>query len=119
MGTFIGDINGWHMVTILALVGVSVLTSCFFFISEKEWQLPHWAERGLQYAPIAALGAVISPEIVMNQGHLIHTLEDARLFGALGGLVYFFARRGTGQAVLGTIVAGMAVYLPLHIGLGW
>ena len=119
MGAFIADINGWHMVTIVALVGVSVLTRCFFFISEKEWQLPHWAERGLQYAPIAALGAVIAPEIVMSQGQLIHTLEDARLFGALGGLVYYFARRGGGQAVLGTIVAGMAVYLPLHIGLGW
>jgi hypothetical protein len=24
-----------------------------------------------------------------------------------------------GNAVLGTIVCGMAVYLPLHIGLGW
>ncbi|TAF68664.1 MAG: AzlD domain-containing protein, partial [Curvibacter sp.] len=24
-----------------------------------------------------------------------------------------------GQAVLGTILSGMAVYLPLHVGLGW
>jgi hypothetical protein len=35
------------------------------------------------------------------------------------GVAFFFWRRGAGQAVLGTIVVGMAVYLPLHIGLGW
>jgi hypothetical protein len=30
-------------------------------------------------------------------------------------MAWFFWQRG----VLGTIVAGMAVYLPLRIGLGW
>lgn len=119
MPAFIRDINAWHMATILALVCVTVLARCFFFLSAKELTLPRWAERGLQYAPIGALGAVIAPEIVMSQGHLIHTLEDARIFGVLGGLLYYFARRGSGQAVLGTIVAGMSVYLPLHIGWGW
>ena len=38
---------------------------------------------------------------------------------ALVGAGYYFWRRGQGQAVLGTIVLGMAVYLPLHLGLGW
>ena len=33
----------------------------------------------------------------------------------LAGLAWFAWQR----SVLGTIVAGMAVYLPLHIGLGW
>jgi branched-subunit amino acid transport protein len=98
---------------------VSVLTRSFFFISSRDWVLPAWAQRGLQYAPIAALCAVIAPEVVMSQGHLIRTLEDARLYAVAGGLVYFFARRGSGQSVLGAIVSGMAVYLPLHLGLGW
>jgi hypothetical protein len=55
----------------------------------------------------------------MTQGVFIHTLMDARLYGAIAGAAYFFWRRGGGQAVLGTILSGMAVYLPLHIGLGW
>ena len=55
----------------------------------------------------------------MTGGELIHTLQDARLYAVLAGVAYFFWRRGSGQAVLGTIVSGMAVYLPLHIGLGW
>jgi hypothetical protein len=55
----------------------------------------------------------------LTQGALIDTLADARLYAVGAGLAYFFWRRGAGQAVLGTILAGMAVYLPLHIGLGW
>jgi branched-subunit amino acid transport protein len=112
-----GDLSLY--LTILAMAAVTVLTRSFFFISEREWTLPDWAQRGLQYAPIAALAAVIIPEIVMTQGVLIHTWRDARLYAAAAGVAYFFWKRGAGQAVLGTIVSGMVVYLPLHIGLGW
>ena len=113
------DINGWHILAIVGLTVITVITRSFFFISSKPWHLPHWAQRGLQYAPIAALSAVIVPEIVMTKGVPIHTLEDARLYAVAAGLAFFVWRRGAGQAVLGTIVSGMAVYLPLHIGLGW
>ncbi len=116
---FAGQTDIWTLATTLGLACVTVLSRSFFFISKKEWTLPHWAQRGLQYAPIAALSAVIVPEIVMTQGALIHTLQDARIYAVLAGVAYFFWRRGAGQAVLGTIVSGMAVYLPLHIGLGW
>ncbi|NDG15173.1 MAG: AzlD domain-containing protein, partial [Betaproteobacteria bacterium] len=47
------------------------------------------------------------------------TWMDARWFGAAAGAGFYFYKRGQGQAVLGTIIVGMAVYLPLHIGLGW
>ena len=67
----------------------------------------------------AALAAVIAPDIVMTHGHLVETWRDARLFAAAAGVAFFFWRRGQGQVVLGTIAVGMAVYLPLHIGLGW
>lgn len=109
----------WTLVTIVALAGVTVLTRSFFYFSSKPWQLPPWAERGLQYAPIAALAAVIVPEMVMTQGQLISSWQDARLFAVAACAGWFFWRKGTGQAVLGTIVVGMAVYLPLHLGLGW
>lgn len=109
------DLNPWHLLTILALGVVTLVTRCFFFLSDKPWTLPHWAQRGLQFAPIAALSAVVLPEIVMSQGVLLTTWQDARPYAALAGAVWFFWRGG----VLGTIVAGMAVYLPLHIGLGW
>jgi branched-subunit amino acid transport protein len=116
---FVGTTDGWTLLTILGMACVTVVARSFFFISDKEWTMPLWAQRGLQYAPIAALAAVIVPEIVMTQGELIHTLKDARLYAVAAGLTYFVWRRGVGQAVLGTIMSGMAVYLPLHIGLGW
>jgi branched-subunit amino acid transport protein len=109
----------WTLGVIFGLGVVTLMTRCFFFLSSKPWHLPHWAQRGLQYAPIAALSAVVLPEVLMTQGQLIGTWLDARLFAAVAGAAYFFVRRGQGQAVLGTIVSGMLVYLPLHIGLGW
>ena len=119
MEAWVADTDTRTVLTILGLTLVTVVTRAFFFILEKDWSLPAWAQRGLQYAPIAALAAVIVPEMVMLQGQLISTLLDARLFAVAGGLAYFFWRGGRGQAVLGTIVSGMLVYLPLHLGLGW
>ena len=110
--------NGTHVWTLLVIVGLAIVTVVsrgFFLISSKPWQLPHWAQRGLQYAPIAALSAVVVPEIVMSQGQLIGTWQDARLFAAAAGVAIYYAKRN----VLMTILGGMAVYLPLHLTLGW
>ena len=86
------DLDPWTLLTIVALGGVTVLTRGFFFISGKPWALPQWAQRGLQYAPIAALSAVVLPEIVMSQGALVTTWQDARLFAALAGMAWYFWR---------------------------
>ncbi|MBD3893154.1 AzlD domain-containing protein [Hydrogenophaga sp.] len=109
------DVDPRTLLTIVALGVITVLTRGFFFISSKPWTLPPWAQRGMQYAPIAALAAVVLPAVVLTQGELIDTWQDARLFAAAAGAAWFFWQRG----VLGTIVAGMAVYLPLRLGLGW
>lgn len=109
------ELDPWNLLTFVLLGVVTVVTRGFFFISSKPWTLPHWAQRGLQYAPIAALAAVVIPEVVTTHGALVRTWMDARLFAAAAGVAWFFWQR----SVLGTIVAGMAVYLPLHIGLGW
>ena len=113
------DTDGWTLLVIVGMAVVTVITRGFFSIPGRAWSLPSWAQRGLHYAPIAALAAVIAPEIVMSQGHLDSTWQDARLFAAAAGMAFFWWRRGAGQTVLGTIVVGMVVYLPLHLGLGW
>jgi branched-subunit amino acid transport protein len=109
------DADLGNVLTILGLGVVTLLTRGFFFISNRPWHLPAWAERGLQYAPIAALAAVVAPEVVASHGVLVSTWQDARLFGAAAGLLWHAWRGG----VLGTIVTGMVVYLPLRVGLGW
>ena len=110
-----GDTDLWTLAVIVGLAGVTVLARCFFFILDRPWGLPDWAHRALHYAPVAALAAVVAPEIVMTQGHLVPTWQDARIYAALAGAGWYFWRKG----VLGTRVLGMAVYLPLHLGLGW
>lgn len=104
--------------TVLAILGlgaITLLTRCFFLISNQSQPLPDWLKQGLRYAPLAALAAVILPEIFITQGHLIDSWKDARLFAAAVGTAYFVWRRG----ILGTILSGTAVMLLLRIGLGW
>ncbi|RYY73896.1 MAG: AzlD domain-containing protein [Comamonadaceae bacterium] len=105
----------WTLGVIVGLAAVTVLTRCFFFILDRPWSLPAWAHRALQYAPVAALAGVVVPEVVMTQGHLVATWQDARLFAAVAGAALYVWRR----SVLITLIGGMAVYLPLHLGLGW
>jgi branched-subunit amino acid transport protein len=110
-----GQSDLWTLAVILGLAGVTVLTRCFFFILDRQWTLPAWAQRALHYAPVAALAGVIAPEVVMQGGHFIATWQDARPFAAGAGALLYFWRR----SVLLTIAGGMAVYLPLHLALGW
>jgi branched-subunit amino acid transport protein len=103
------------LLTIFGMVVITVVTRCFFMIPDREVPMPAWLKQGLRYAPLAAMAAIVVPEIVMTQGQLIHTLKDARLYGAAAGTAWFFWRRG----ILGTIVCGTAVMLVLRLGLGW
>lgn len=113
--TVLNVTDAWTLWVIVGLAIITAVTRSFFFLSNREWHLPHWAQRGLQYAPIAALSAVVVPEIVMSQGELIATWQDARIYAAAVGVAVYFVKRD----VLLTIVLGMGVYLPLHLGVGW
>ncbi len=102
-------------VAILGLAAVTFLTRGFFLFSQRELRLPEPLQRALQVAPLAAIVAVLAPEIFMTQGELIGTWRDARLGGALAATLSYAWRPG----VLGPLLAGLAVYLPLRLGLGW
>ena len=110
-----GATDLWTLFVVAGMAGVTMLTRCFFFILDRPWAMPAWAHRALRYAPVAALAGVVLPEVVMSNGHLVPTWQDARLFAAVAGAAAFFWRR----SVLVTLIVGMAVYLPLHLRLGW
>lgn len=107
--------SAYLVLGIVGLGAVTVLTRAFFLIPERRLSLPPWAREGLRYAPLAALVAAIAPEIVLRDGALVASWQDARLFAVLAGSAYFYVRRG----ILGTIVSGTAVLLALKLGLGW
>ena len=104
--------------TIVAIAGltvVSVVTRGFFMIPDREVPIPPWLREALRYAPLAALVAVILPEIAMTGDHLIDTWKDARIYATAVGILVFVTTR----SLLGTILAGTAVLLALRLSIGW
>ena len=80
----------WEAVIAIARHGaITLLTRAFFLLPERELPMPDWLQQGLRYAPLAALVAVVAPEIVMTQGRT--DLDLARCAPA---------RRGRGERVL-------------------
>jgi branched-subunit amino acid transport protein len=102
-------------ITIVGLALLTVVTRAFFLLPERDLPLPSWLQQGLRYAPLAALVAVVAPEVVLTQGQLIDTWYDARLPAVAVASAYYFWRRG----ILGTIVSGTAMLLLLKLGFGW
>lgn len=103
------------VIAILGLALITIATRGFFLFPERELPMPAWLQQGLRYAPLAALVAVVAPEIVLTQGRLIDTWMDARLPAVAAATAYFYWRRD----ILGTILTGTAVLLVLKLGLGW
>jgi branched-subunit amino acid transport protein len=108
--------TAWEIVaTIFGMGLITIVTRAFFMIPEREVPLPAWLKQGLRYAPLAALVAVVAPEVLMTKGHLLDTWRDARLPAVVASTAYFFWRRD----ILGTILTGTAVMLVLRLGFGW
>ncbi len=107
-----------HWTVLAAIAGLTVITVVtrgFFVIPEREVPIPAWLREALRYAPLAALVAVLLPEIAMTDDHLIATWKDARIYATAIGVLVFCTTRN----LLGTILAGTAVLLALRLGLGW
>lgn len=108
--------SAWMTVAAIAgLTVVSIVTRGFFLIPDREVPIPAWLREALRYAPLAALVAVLLPELAMTGDHLIATWKDARIYATATGILVFVTTR----SLLGTILAGTAVLLALRLGLGW
>ena len=106
---------GESVLAIAGLTLITIVTRAFFLLPRREVPIPGWLREALRYAPLAALVAVVVPEIILTDGHLIRSWHDARLFGAAAGALWYAFRR----TMLGTILAGSAVLLVFRLGLGW
>lgn len=108
--------EGWlGAATILGLAVVTFVARNFFLFPDREVKIPAWLQRGLKVAPLAALAAVVVPEVILIQGKLIATWQDARLPAVLAASLYYLWRPG----VLGPLLAGLAAFLPLRLLWGW
>lgn len=102
-------------ITVVGMAAVTLLCRAFFLFPQEDLPMPRWMREGLRYAPVAALAAIVTPELVMTEGNLIDTWRDPRIFGAACGLAFYAWRR----SLLGTIVCGTGAMLALRFGLGW
>lgn len=107
--------DGEIVLTVLGLAVVTLVSRGFFVIPEREVPIPAWLLRGLKVAPLAALVAIIVPEVVMTQGALIRDWQDARWPAVVAATAWYAWRPG----VLGPLLAGLVVFLPLRLAWGW
>lgn len=109
------ELDAYTALAIAGMTLITLLSRSSFFLLPKHWKMPPWLERGLHYAPIAALAAVVFPEILLQQGLWITPWTNAKLYGfGVGFAVYLYRRH-----VLLTMCTGTAVYMLLRHGLGW
>ncbi|HJV72654.1 MAG TPA: AzlD domain-containing protein [Noviherbaspirillum sp.] len=102
-----GDI--W--LTIGLLTVATVLTRSSFFFLGHAVKLPEKVQHALRYAPAAALAAIVAPDLVLADGALYLSWMNPKLVAGLcAGLFFVFTRH-----LLGTIVAGMALYSLLRV----
>jgi branched-subunit amino acid transport protein len=117
MDTTLASMPHWAYaaITIAGLAVVTLVSRGFFLWSKRDVQMPLPLQRALQAAPLAAIVAITAPEIFLAHGELIATWRDARLLSAVAATAFYAWRPG----VLGPLLAGLAVYLPLRLVWGW
>ena len=90
----------------LALLSTRVLSVSA--LSGRMARGPFWLRQGLRHTPVAALLAMVVPEVFLSNGHLLSDWQDARLAAVGAALLYHLVRRGD---VAGTIVIGTGTLL--------
>lgn len=100
--------------TVLWLTVATILTRCsFFLLGRHAVRLPPKLQHALRYAPAAALAAIVAPDLMLGNGDLAITWANPKLMAAVGAIMVFLTTRH----LLGTIIAGMALFSLLRITL--
>ena len=91
---------------VMALCGaVTFLIRLSFIAAEGRIAFPSGFRRGLPFVPVAALTALVIPELLMPQGTLWLAWDNARLIAGLAAIVI----AATTRSVLWTLVGGFVV----------
>ena len=87
--------GSWEgVLAVLGLMVLTITTRGAFFLLKRELPIPQWLQQGLRYAPLAAMAAVVLPEVLMTRGQLMPK----------GCMIFLASTRG--------IMAGMAPLSP-------
>ena len=97
----------WYTIGVIAcLVIVSILTRAGYFVFGDYLPLPDGVRRALRYAPVAALTAIILPEILPWSAQEAPRLDPYKLIAALVAVLAYMRTR----SAVWLIIAGMIAY---------
>ncbi len=99
---------------ILVIGSVTFAYRLSFIVLFERLSVPDWLRRGLRFVPIAALSAIILPELVVRAGVLNLSPLNPRLLAGLVAMAVAVKTRN----VLATIIGGMLALWLLQALLG-
>ena len=104
--------NDASMRIIYLIIGMAVVTfvsRSFFILLGNRIKVSEWGLEAIPYAPLAALIAILAPEIFLPLGASSVMEFDLRLPNIWGGMAamiaFYFSKK-----MIPTLVIGMAVY---------
>jgi len=93
-------------VVMLSIGVLTFLTRLSFIYLLEKWQPPEVVTRALRFVPVAALTAIFVPEMALQNGELVLSLENIRL---MAGIIAILVAWRT-KSALWTIAVGMASF---------
>lgn len=103
------DLNMSITYLIIEMVVVTFVSRSFFILLGNRIKLPDWAMEAIRYAPLAALIAILAPEIFLPLGASSiaeFNLKLPNIWGGIAAMIaFYFSKR-----MIPTLVIGMAVY---------
>ncbi len=99
----------WLAIILIGLITFAYRLS-FIWLMERI-NLPRWLREALRFVPVAALTAIITPELLTRNGQIITSLNNARLWAGLIAAAVAWRTRN----VFITIAAGMLALWALQL----
>ena len=96
-------------VVMLAVGVLTFLTRLSFIYMHEKWQPPEVVTRALRFVPVAALTAIFVPELALQNGELVLSLENVRLVAGIIAIVVAWRTK----SALWTIGVGMISFWAL------
>jgi branched-subunit amino acid transport protein len=94
---------------IVGMTCVSICARSFFLVFGERFKVADWVLEAIRFAPLAAMVAILAPEIFLPSGASSVAQFDLKLPNIWGGIAAMVAFYFT-KKMIPTLVAGMIVY---------
>jgi branched-subunit amino acid transport protein len=94
-----------------ALAVATAATRSSFWVVGQHVTIPKRVQEMLRYAPACALAAIVAPDLILADGHVVLDLSNLKLVSGIVATIFYLLRRN----MLQTIIFGMAFYTALRL----